>query len=211
MRGQTPYYQIEYRLRCKDGLYKWILARGKVMSRASDGAPLRMIGTHTDISERKEAEHALALSERRFRSLFQSMNEGVAIHQFVYDQEGKPVDCRIIDVNRHYEDVMELKAEAVVGRMATEVYGTKGPLLFDRFKEVEETGQGKEIDVLFERLDKYFHISIASYANGIFSTIFFDMTEQTRMKRRSGTARRTCACSPTTWKTSSCAWTAGRK
>lgn len=62
-------YSIEYRIATKDGEWKWIMARGKVVSRAPDGNPLRMVGTHTDITERKLAEKALAESEERFRFL----------------------------------------------------------------------------------------------------------------------------------------------
>lgn len=57
--GRTETYVVEYRLRCKDGGYKWILGRGMVVSRDEDGRPLRMIGTHTDITERKRAEEEL--------------------------------------------------------------------------------------------------------------------------------------------------------
>lgn len=52
-------YIVEYRLRCKDDSYKWILARGIVVSRNEQGKPLRMIGTHTDISDRKRVEDEL--------------------------------------------------------------------------------------------------------------------------------------------------------
>ncbi len=54
--GRTPLYLHEYRLRCKDGSYRWILARGKVIDRDREGVPRRFVGTHTDITERKEAE-----------------------------------------------------------------------------------------------------------------------------------------------------------
>lgn len=61
--GKTPAYHSEHRVSCKDGSWKWILDRGMVVSRSQDGKPLRMIGTHADITERKNAEeqiHSLA-------------------------------------------------------------------------------------------------------------------------------------------------------
>ena len=57
--GETTYYQFEFRLRCKNDSYKWILTRGKVVECTADGQPLRMIGTHKDISDRKQTELAL--------------------------------------------------------------------------------------------------------------------------------------------------------
>ena len=54
--GHTPRYINEHRVRCKDGSWKWILSRGIVMARDPQGRPLRMIGTHTDITERKHAD-----------------------------------------------------------------------------------------------------------------------------------------------------------
>ncbi|MFZ2403535.1 MAG: PAS domain S-box protein, partial [Methylobacter sp.] len=65
--GKTATYVVEYRLRCKNGNYKWILARGMVVSRSEDGMPLRMIGTHKDISERKQAEEALQQSQKKLQ------------------------------------------------------------------------------------------------------------------------------------------------
>ena len=54
--GRTPRYAHEHRRKCKDGSWKWVLSRGIVIARDEAGAPLRMIGTHTDITERKRAD-----------------------------------------------------------------------------------------------------------------------------------------------------------
>ncbi|MBF0208400.1 MAG: PAS domain S-box protein [Oligoflexia bacterium] len=54
--GKIPLYTNEYRILCKNGSYKWILDRGKVIARTKEGGAARVIGTHTDISERKKIE-----------------------------------------------------------------------------------------------------------------------------------------------------------
>jgi two-component system cell cycle sensor histidine kinase/response regulator CckA len=58
--GNTSAYEAEYRCRTKQGGWKWILGRGKVVERNPDGSPLRMTGIHIDITERKQAEETKA-------------------------------------------------------------------------------------------------------------------------------------------------------
>jgi len=55
----TPYYENAQRVLTKSGEYKWILSRGKIIERDTNGNPLRIIGTHTDISAQKEKEQEL--------------------------------------------------------------------------------------------------------------------------------------------------------
>ncbi len=66
--GRSPVYVNEHRVRCKDGSWKWVLTRGMVIARDEQGRPLRMVGTHTDISERKAAE-ALIWRQAHFDAL----------------------------------------------------------------------------------------------------------------------------------------------
>lgn len=68
VRGLTPTYECEYRMRRKTGGYVWTLARGKVVSRDETGRALRIVGTHMDITRRKEAERQIA---------FMAMHDGL--------------------------------------------------------------------------------------------------------------------------------------
>ncbi len=79
--GKTPYYQNEHRLKCKNGSWKWVLDRGKIVTRDESGKPLRMVGTHTDIHERK-------LSEKRLTELSELLlmaNEAAEMGIWRYD------------------------------------------------------------------------------------------------------------------------------
>lgn len=73
--GESSFYQNEHRMLCKDGSYKWILDRGKVIEWDEIGKPLRVIGTHTDISERRKVEEALLLSEQKYRHIFENVQD----------------------------------------------------------------------------------------------------------------------------------------
>lgn len=62
LNGITPFYENEHRILCKNGRYKWVLDKGKIIKRDSNNNPKRIIGTHIDITEQKESELANANS-----------------------------------------------------------------------------------------------------------------------------------------------------
>ena len=74
--GVTPQYELEHRLRHKDGSYRWILARG-VSIRDTEGKPYRMAGSHIDITEQRQIRDALVQSERQLRTVLHALPVGV--------------------------------------------------------------------------------------------------------------------------------------
>ena len=81
--GELPYYEIEYRMKHKNGHWVWFLDRGRLISRTADGKPLQMLGTHIDITERKQAEQAMRESERKFRSITEQISEVVFVNNSI--------------------------------------------------------------------------------------------------------------------------------
>ncbi len=75
LEGKEPTYEKEFRMLTKSGEWKWIFAQAKVMERGASGNPLRMTGTHIDISDRKQAEAALQFSEQREREKAQQLEQ----------------------------------------------------------------------------------------------------------------------------------------
>ncbi len=78
--GQRAEYSIEYRCRARDGAWMWILSSGKVVGRDESGQPTRLLGIHTDITERKNREIALEHAQREadlFRLIVEMAPQGV--------------------------------------------------------------------------------------------------------------------------------------
>ncbi len=113
VRGLLPEYRVEFRQRMKDGNWKWILSLGKVIEYDPEGQPLRMLGTHTDITERKQAEQALQESEERFSKAFYESPIGILLVDMT--------DGTIRDVNDALLEMAALKREELVGQSATQL------------------------------------------------------------------------------------------
>ncbi|MDD5287386.1 MAG: PAS domain-containing protein, partial [Desulfuromonadaceae bacterium] len=77
LEGETPFYEAEYRMLTKSGEWKWILDRGKVVKCDTDGKPLKVAGTYTDISDRKHAQEQLAAKQLQLESLNQSLQKRI--------------------------------------------------------------------------------------------------------------------------------------
>ncbi|MBN1983460.1 MAG: MEDS domain-containing protein, partial [Chitinivibrionales bacterium] len=126
----------------------------------------------------KETEQALLDSELRYRSLYTAMDEGMAIHEVVYDDKGAAKDYRIIDVNPAYERITGLKRAQTVNTLASALYGTGKPPYLKLYAKVAEGAGSESFETHFTPMDKSFRISVFSPSKGRFVTVFEDITER---------------------------------
>jgi diguanylate cyclase (GGDEF)-like protein/PAS domain S-box-containing protein len=98
--GGGEQYSSEQRMRCADGSYKWILCRGSVTRRDETGHPMRMVGTHVDITERKQWGEEILQSRQALadeRGLFQTMLDNAPLGIWMVNPDGK-----VLFVNREF-------------------------------------------------------------------------------------------------------------
>lgn len=142
LKGDTPLYEFEHRLRHKGGEWRWILTRGKVVQRDESGKPVRVVGTHMDISARKGADVALHEAHVFAQQVIASLPHGFAV---------RDAELRY----RHWNPVMEqltgLPAERVIGRKSAEVLADLAPPLLDALVQSLQRALAGEIVVSADR------------------------------------------------------------
>ena len=121
--GITPIYINEHRILCKNGHWKWVLSRGTVISRDAQGQPLRMIGTHTDITERKASE-ALIWQQAHFDALTGLPNRNMLRDRLTQEikkcrRDGLQLACLFIDLD-HFKEVNDTLGHGSGDRLLVE-------------------------------------------------------------------------------------------
>ncbi|HOT74366.1 MAG TPA: PAS domain-containing protein [Candidatus Wallbacteria bacterium] len=162
-------YEMQMRMKKKDGGLIWILAKGCVIEYDNDGKPSRMIGTHVDITNQKELE-------KKYSLLFSKMLDGFALHEIICDNSGKAVDYKFLEVNPAFEELTGLKREIILGKTVLEVLPDTEPYWIENYGKVALTGESLRFENYAVELDKYFEVVAFCPEHGKFAVIFTDIT-----------------------------------
>jgi PAS domain S-box-containing protein len=153
---------------------------------ASDlkGATASKADLENEVAIRAQAEETLRLSEERYRSLFQGMTEGFAIHEILLDENGKPYDYRFLDINPAFERLTGLLQEDVIGKTFNEALPDDSPSWIEVYGAVALTGKPVQFDNYSPALQKHFEVFAYRPAPGQFATVFMDISERKRQEER---------------------------
>lgn len=161
-------FQMEYRLKHKDGTYHWILDCGSPFY-DEKGVFLGYIGSCYDINQSKE-----------YSLLFSNMMSGLAYHKIITDSSNNPIDYQFIDVNPFFEKLINKKREDIIGKKVTEILPgiEKDPAdWINKYGKVAQNGGNIKFENYSQILEKWFSVTAYSPKNGYFVTIFEDITD----------------------------------
>ncbi len=111
--GGRDSIEVEYRLKTKSGDYIWVLGRGKVVAYGDDGAPVRMIGTNIDITERRKALEAIREKQSLIQGILDHANSIIVV---------RDIHGRYIMVNREAESVLGMDSRQIIGKTPYDIH-----------------------------------------------------------------------------------------
>jgi PAS domain S-box-containing protein len=135
-----------------------------------------------EVAERKRTEEALRQSEKRYRSLFDGMTEGFALHEIICDERGVPRDYRFLEINPAFERFTGLKRADVVNRTMNEVLPGEDPEWVKIYGEVALTGKSVHFDNYSPILKKHYEVFAFCPAPHQFGVLFLDITERKQVE-----------------------------
>ena len=171
-------FSSDHRIILPDGAIRWMNVRG-VTERDSENNPVKTYGIAMDITERKDAEDALRKSEMKYRTLFDSIDEGFSICELIVDEEGKPCDFRWLEVNPSWEKQTGLKNP--VGKSALELVPNLEQSWIDTYGKVVLTGEPVRFQQSSDAMARWFDVysfRIGEQKFRKFGALFNDITRR---------------------------------
>lgn len=155
----------------------WLKVNGTLIKDSLDNITEVLIN-FTDITELKNSHDLLSKNEKQYRLLTTQMQLGLALHEVICDDSGKPVDYRFITVNPAYEILTGLIGKEIIGKTVKSVLPNVEQYWIDTFGEVALSGNPIMYENYSHELKKYYRVSVYSPDKGYFAVIVEDITQQ---------------------------------
>jgi len=167
--------QFEFSMKRKDGGV--FPSEHTVVEMKSDsGKRTGWISIVRDLSYIKKAESALQEAEQNYKTLFQEMLDGFALHEILCNPAGEPVDYRFLEVNPAFERMTGLKAEEIAGRTVLEILPGTESRWIQTYGKVALTGEPVFFENYSTDLKKHFEVRAFQAFSNRFACIFQDIT-----------------------------------
>jgi PAS domain S-box-containing protein len=158
--------------------YTWLNIHAVPQFHNGEKTPYHVYTTFEDVTNYKKSEEQLLNSKNRYRSIFNKMTEGFALHKIVLNEDGKPIDYRFLDINPAFEELTGLKREDVLGKLVSEVISEDTVDWVKVYGKVAITGESIHFDAYSKALKQHFDILSFSPAPYQFAVLFTDITER---------------------------------
>lgn len=168
---------FEHSMVSKDGTIVYCLSDDMPLL-SETGELLGYRGYNTDISYSNQVERALRESEEKFRTLFENMQEGVALHDIIYDDYKNAVDYTITDVNPAFEKLTGIVSSETTDIKTSILSNMEKASFLEKYAEVARTAVPYVFETYIDKLEKHFKISAFSPKMGQFATVLEDITER---------------------------------
>ncbi|WP_188708114.1 GAF domain-containing protein [Polaromonas eurypsychrophila] len=135
--------------------------------------------------ERTRAERALSRSEEKYRSLFESIDEGVSTIEVLFDEQDKAIDYKVLEINASHEAMSGMGRE-IIGKRGRELIPALEQRVIERLEQVVLTGQPIRFQDYVSGLDRWFDVYLArDGGNGSrrVVSVFNNITERKRRER----------------------------
>mgnify|MGYP003605554335 CR=1 FL=1 len=132
----------------------------------------------TNFIRKQTIEDALKISEKKYKSLFNNMIDGFALHEMIYDEHGDPFDYRFLDANAAFEKITGLKLENIIGKTVKEVLPNTEVECIQKYGKVAKTGNPISFELFSNEFKKYFEVAAFSPLHDQFACLFVDQTKK---------------------------------
>lgn len=131
-----------------------------------------------------ELLNSLKISEERNRRLITQMEQGLAVHEVLVDQNGKPADCNFLYVNPSFERLTGLKSQDILGKTLSEIMPDSKNFLVEKYAQLIKTGASMRYEMYFEQFAKYFEVVAYSPEPQQVAVIISDITERKQTEEK---------------------------